>query len=70
MDRIYADADSSEKNEERPDQQTEQPTPAVAEMPDWLKICQEMWTRGCISEEDWKWMEQVFNEYCKALFND
>ncbi len=67
MDRIYADADADRKNEERPDQQPEQPTPGDAETLDWTKICQEMWTHGCVSEEDWKRMEQLINECCKAM---
>jgi hypothetical protein len=67
MDRIYADADSGRKNEECPDQQPEQPTPAVAELLDWVKICQQVWTDGRVSEEDWKWMEQLINECCKVM---
>jgi len=67
MDKIYAEADSGGKNEERPDQQPEEPTPAGIGMLDWMKICQQVCADGCVSEENWKWMEQVINDCFKAM---
>ncbi len=50
-----------DRNNANADEKDEQPTPAAAEMPDWMKSCQWMWKDECVSEEDWKWMEKVLS---------